>query len=92
MAKQLWCNLLYIVITVGELGACEPVKKKPRLDIDRDAAMELSVFTSGKSTTLLQVTMKQQDLHSYLVHLNSSVLSLIVAIRSNRPMLVHNVM
>ena len=37
-------------IPVEDVGMCEPVKKKPRLDIDRDSAMGLSVFTSGKST------------------------------------------
>lgn len=39
-------------ITVEELSVCEPLRKKPRLDIDSDSAIGVSLFTDGKSTTM----------------------------------------
>ena len=44
-------------ITVEDVDLYEPVRKKPRLDIDRDSAMGLSVFTGGKSTTLSEASL-----------------------------------
>ena len=34
----------------------EPVRKKPRLDIDKDSVMGLDIFTSERSTALFEVT------------------------------------
>ena len=34
----------------------EPVRKKPRLDIDKDSVMGLGIFTSERSTALSEVT------------------------------------
>ena len=42
-------------ITVEDVDVCEPVRKKPRLDMDRDSAMGLSA--SGKSTTLSEASL-----------------------------------
>ena len=44
-------------IPVEDVDVCDPVKKKPRLDNDRDSAMGLSEFTSGKSTTLYEASL-----------------------------------
>ena len=44
-------------ITVEDVDFCEPVRKKPRLDIDRDSAIGLSVFTGGTSTTLSEASL-----------------------------------
>ena len=50
-------------ITVEDVDVCEPVRKKPRLDTDRDSAMGFSVFTGGKSTTLSEVSFLNDQLH-----------------------------
>ena len=44
-------------ITVEDVDLYEPVRKKPRLDIDRDSAMGRSVFTGEKSTTLSEASL-----------------------------------
>ena len=53
--KHYCVNATYI--PVEDVDVCDPVKKKPRLDIDRDSAMGLSEFTSGKSTTLSEASL-----------------------------------
>ena len=61
LIATLWqCSLVYLLlyITVEEVDVTElePAREeKPQHDIDRDSAMGLSVFTSGKSTTLSDV-------------------------------------
>ena len=48
--------LLYITVEEVDVTELEPAREeKPQHDIDRDSAMGLSVFTSGKSTTLSDV-------------------------------------
>jgi len=49
--------MVYSYFTAEEVDDCEPVRKKPRLDIDRDSAMGLSIFTGGKSTTLSEASL-----------------------------------
>ena len=60
--------MVYSYFTAEEVDDCEPVRKKPRLDIDRDSAMGLSIFTGGKSTTLSEVSLFQPllQMHSYI--------------------------
>ena len=55
-------------ITVEGVDVYEPLRKKPRLDIDRDSAMGFSVFTGGKSTTLSEASLLNFNyaLHIYL--------------------------
>ena len=59
------CSMLHYIfyITVEDVEVYEPERKKPRLDIDRDSAMGLSVFTSGKSTTLSEVSLLISTTH-----------------------------
>ena len=47
-----WCGHCFVSHAVEELSVCEPIRKKPRLDIDSDSAIGVSVFTDGKSTTM----------------------------------------
>ena len=49
--------MVYSYFTAEKVDDCEPVRKKPRLDIDRDSAMGLSIFTGGKSTTLSEASL-----------------------------------
>ena len=47
----------YIAVEEVDGIELEPAPKKMQLDFDRDSAMGLSVFTSGNSTTLSEVSL-----------------------------------
>ena len=53
---------LSFYITVEKCDVGEPVRKKLRLDIDRDSAMGVSVFTGGTSTTLSEASLLNFEL------------------------------
>ena len=57
------CYIFYIAVE-----DVEPVRKKLQLDIDRDSAMGLSVFTGEKSTTFSEASLRNFNytLHIYL--------------------------
>ena len=57
-ALQCIHSLFYITVEEVDVIDLEPARKeKPRLDIDRDSAMGLSLFTGVKSTTLSDVSL-----------------------------------
>ena len=68
--------LFYITVEQVDVVELEPSRKKPQVDIERDSAMGLSVFTGGNSTTLSDVSLLNYTyLHStvatmlfFLVH------------------------
>ena len=52
---SLYSHSFYITVEKCDVG--EPVRKKPRLDTDRDSAMGLSVFTGGTSNTFSEASL-----------------------------------